>query len=309
MRLSILLPEIGYTDFHITNEKVFEALSVCDDRLKLTSESLVFLEKKKFIGSIPQSATMILAAKELDGSIPNGNYGVCYIDQPRFVFVTLHNYLSNDAKYTREVSKTIIGSDCVINPLSSITAEGVQIGNNVIIEEFAVIRENVVIGDRCIIRSGSIIGGQGFEIKRNGDELIRVEHVGGVIIGNDVEIQHNCCISKAIYPWDNTEIGEHVKVGNLVQIGHGSKIEASVMIAVSSTIAGNSSIGEGTWIGPGVTISNRLNIGKNSKLNIGAVVIKDVPEGGSVTGNFAVPHNEFMYNMLKMERKTGNKRI
>jgi len=303
MKLSLLLPEIGCTDLRIIDERDFETLSVCAENPKLNSSCCVFLEHKKYIGNIPENAAMILTSAELEWKIPDGSYGTCYVDEPRKVFFMLHNYLSGCGEYTRPKAATAVGDNCKISPLSSIAPEGVTIGNDVIIEEFVVIRGNVAIGDRCIVRSGTVIGGQGLEFRRSDGELWRVEHVGGVIIGHDVEIQHNCCVSRAIYPWDDTEIGDFVKIGNLVQVGHGTKIKAGVMVAVGSTITGNINVGEGTWIGPGVTISNRLNIGKSAKLNIGAVVIKDVPEGGSVTGNFAVPHNEFMYNMLIMERK------
>ena len=98
-----------------------------------------------------------------------------------------------------------------------------------------------------------------------------VKHLGGVIINNNVEIQYNTCIDKAVYPWDNTIIGDYCKIDNLVYIGHGVKVNSGCMIAANTTIGGRTRYRKNSWRGLNSTISNGLVIGLFS---LGSVVTK-----------------------------------
>ncbi|MPN11846.1 UDP-3-O-acylglucosamine N-acyltransferase [bioreactor metagenome] len=210
--------------------------------------------------------------------------------------------MSESSDYRRNQYSTIIGHNCNISQLASISNNNVTIGNNVIIEEFVIIRENTVIEDNCIIRAGCTIGGEGFEFKRNANvDIMNVKHCGGLVIKSNVEIQYNTCLDKAIYPWDNTVIGEYTKISNLVYIAHGVKIGDRCLLAANSSIGGRTIIGEDSWLGISATISNGLIVGKNSRVSIGAVVTKNVNEGEIVSGNFAIEHGKFI-NFIKSIR-------
>jgi UDP-3-O-[3-hydroxymyristoyl] glucosamine N-acyltransferase len=179
----------------------------------------------------------------------------------------------------------------------------VTIGDAVVIEEFASIKENTVIGDGSVIRSGVVIGSEGFEIKKyrieEGETVFTVKHLGGVIVGKNVEIMNNSSIEKAIYPWDDTVISDGCRFDNLVLIGHASRMGKRVFIAGESVIAGNVTIGDDVWIGVGATVSNRIVIGNNARVSLGAVVTRDVPENTTVSGNFAVEHSKFIEHLKK----------
>ena len=143
--------------------------------------------------------------------------------------------------YCRDRFRTIIGEHCSISKHCCISDYNVSIGDYVTIEEFVSIRENTTIGNNSIIRAGSIIGGEGFEFKANGAGILSVKHLGGVRIGENVEIQHNTCIDKAVYPWDNTSIGDNSKIDNLVYIAHGVKVSNNVLVVGQSGILGRDS--------------------------------------------------------------------
>jgi UDP-3-O-[3-hydroxymyristoyl] glucosamine N-acyltransferase len=305
MKLSEILPMLGDIEFKIKNERSFEFLSLCEGHPDFAC--CVFIESAKYVESIPKNAVMVLAPHELEEALSanENSYGVCFVNRPRIVFFELHNYLSNVDGYRRPQTKTTMGKNCKISPISSIAENNVVIGDDVTIEEFVVVRENTIIGDRSIIRAGTIVGGQGFEFKRHDNKILGVEHTGGVIIGSDVEIQHNNCIDRAIYPWDNTVIGNFSKTDNLVHIAHATKIGENVLIASCSMIAGRTEIKNNTWIGPGVVISNAIKVGENSRINIGAVVARNVKDGASMTGNFAIPHNKFLHNYRHSLRDVG----
>lgn len=277
--------------YGIKNEKDFQTLGLIASNIGMSM--CTFIDDEKYIDLIPENTNMVITTLQTSKKIKN-NCGICITEQPRLLFFTIHNYLAESKEYCRSEFSTIIGCGCQISKLANISDKNVKIGNNVTIEEFVSIKENVEILDNSIIRAGSIIGGIDFEFKRIKDSIMSVNHYGGVSIGESVEIQHNCSVCRALYPWDNTVIGNNTKIDDLVQISHGVKIGNNVMIVGHTGIGGRTKVGNDTWIGYGVTIKNGLEIGNNCSVNMGAVVTKDVKDNQSVTGNFAIEHEKFI---------------
>ncbi|HBC30507.1 MAG TPA: UDP-3-O-(3-hydroxymyristoyl)glucosamine N-acyltransferase [Clostridiales bacterium] len=298
MLLSNIFKEYGFLiNIVINNEKSF-------DYLALTASNIngllcVFLDDEKYINDISSNVRMVITNKRIGKLLEGTHYGICIVDNPREVFFLVHNYLSEKRCKSGKKEKTIVGKNCNISILSSIAKNNVRIGDNVVIEEFVVVRENTTIGDYSIIRAGSVVGGQGYEFKRVGEGILSVAHAGGVMIGNNVEIQHNTCIDRGVFDWDNTIIGDNCKIDNLVHIAHGVKIGRNSMIVANVGIGGRTIIGENTWIGFSATITNGVSVGDNSRANIGSVVTKSIPNGGSFTGNFAIDHSIFLKNLKK----------
>ena len=267
-----------------------------------------FLDDMKYADSIGPNVRMILTraetAAQLEEADPRAlkDYGICIVESPRNTFFHLHNALKDDQEYLRPQYETKIGEGCSIHPTAYISPVNVTIGSNVVIEEFVSIKENCVIGDGCIIRAGSRIGVQDFEFKREGDTIFGVTHLGGVILGKEVEVQTNSSINKAVYPWDDTVLGDYTKVDDLVHIAHGCKIGKGVMIVAQSGIGGRVVIGDRTWIGFASTIRNGISIGSDARVNMGAVVTKSVGDGEEVTGNFAIPHEKFIEQIKRNSR-------
>lgn len=287
----------GRPAYRLIDERPFECLALCVSELE--RPNLIFIDKEAYIPSIKPSVSMVLTTPALSESVHRTGAGVCIVDQPRSFFFQLHNFLANCSDYIRPPFPVEIGDGCRISPLSSIAGANVRIGSGVVVEEFVTIRENTVIGDNCIVRSGSCIGGQGFEFKRFHNEILSVAHLGGVMIGNNVEIQQNTAVDRAIYPWDDTVIGDHTKIDNLVHIAHAVKIGRCNMIVANSGIGGRTVVGDDCWIGFGATVINGITIGDRARVNMGAVVTKSVPPDGSVTGNFAIDHAQFIQNLKK----------
>lgn len=284
---------------------------ICKNEQRVSSLGLVeyndgkdvctFVDNEYYLEKLSDNIQMVLIGEDLLDTLKQyrKSYGICVVENPRLTYFRLHNYLVNDISYRRTDFKTRIGNNCNISSQAVIADKNVIIGNNVTIEEFAVIRENTVINDNSIIRAGCKIAGEGFEFKNTSEEVFHVSHIGGVIIGESVEIQYNTCIDKAIYPWDNTVIGDHVKIDNLVYIGHAVKVDSRTMIVANSGIGGRVSIGEDVWIGFGATIRNGIHIGDRARTNMGSVVTRNVGTEEAVTGNFAIPHKDFIANLKK----------
>lgn len=263
------------------------AVSKCDEKL------LSFIESAKYLAGLGSNITCLITTEELADKLKD-KYGVIVSSNPRMDYFKLHNKLSENVAYKRKNYSTVIGEGCKISNLASISENNVTIGNNVTIEEFVVIRENTIIGDNSIIRAGVVLGGEGYEYKRVDGIIMNVNHCGGVIIGNNVEVQYNSCIDKALYTWDNTIIGDYTKVDNLVHLEHGVKVGERCLIASKTTFGGRTVIGKDSWVGLGAIISNGLILGDKVNISLGSVVTKNLNDGERVSGNFAISHDKYI---------------
>lgn len=293
MYVSKLLDEMGVS-YRCINEQQISSLGLVE--YNNGKDICTFVESEKYIQEISDNIRMVIINENLLEFLKTqeATYGICIVDNPRITYFRMHNYLAEMGIYQRLKFKTIIGSNCNISEHAIIADKNVVIGNNVTIEEFVVIRENTKIGNNTVVRAGCKLGGEGFEFKNTGTEVFRVKHIGGIVIGDAVEIQYNTCIDKAIYPWDDTVIGDYVKIDNLVYIGHAVKIAPRTMLVANTGIGGRTFIGEDAWIGLGATLRNGIKIGNHARANMGAVVTKNVDNYQAVTGNFAISHEEFI---------------
>lgn len=294
MKISEILNEkennFGITE--IINDIEFQTLglAIADTSLNFCT----FLDNAGYVEQLGDNAVMVITNPEISRLI--ANRGVCISSNPKISFFELHNYLTGFSAYKLcKDFDTIIGENCKISDATSIAKKNVKIGNNVTIEEFVSIKENTEIGDNTFVGAGTIIGGEGYEFKRLIDnKVLSVKHFGWVKIGNNVNIQYNTCVDKAIYPWDATILGDYCKIDNLVHIAHGVKLGKAVFVVAGALLGGRTVIGDNSWVGVGATVSNGLVIGKDARINIGAVATRNVDDNSSVSGNFAIEHKKFI---------------
>ena len=280
----------------------FEVLEYCT--AEVDKKFLSFIEREKFISKISQNVSCVLCTEELVACLPDFIEGICVVEEPKKMFVTLHNELAKSEAYAGPRKPTRIGENCDISDLACIAKENVTIGNNVTIEPFVVINSNVEIGDNCIIRSGTTIGGKGFNFVKTADgEMLGMRDLGRVVLGSNVEICSNCHVANGPLPTDVTRLDDHVKMDVFAQIGHGSRVGRRTLIASGAQISGNVVIEEDCWIGVNATISNRIHIGDNARINLGAVVTKNVEAGTAVSGNFAIDHGRFLSHIKELSKK------
>ena len=300
MILSQVVHVIGLEGLlEIREEQPFDTLGLLASRTELSL--LSFLDNEKYIDKVTGNIRMIVTSPDIAMHIKERNYGLVLTDNPRLLFFHLHNALFENNSYVRETTGNRISKSAKISPFAYIAESNVIIDDEVVIEPFVHIYENTHIGKGSIIRSGTKIGGIGFEFKRENDGILAVNHYGGVHIGENVEIQNNSCIDRAVYPWDDTVVDDNSKLDNFVHVGHAVKIHKNVLIAAGSIIGGRTEIMSDSWIGVGCVLRNGITVGAHARANMGAVVTKDIQLGESVTGNFAIPHDRFIAN-LKMLR-------
>lgn len=210
--------------------------------------------------------------------VNNHNSIVCEHSKEVF-FKILHNFFykckipqiyESAAIFTRNIGSNVnIGHGSFIGK-EVIISDDVIIGNNVCIEN------NVIIGRGAIIHSGAVIGTDGFGFYKNANkENERVVHLGGVIIGRDVEIGANCCINRGTI--DDTYIGNNVKIGSLVVIPHNVRIGDRTIIL--GTLGGNCIVGEDSYIAPFSYIKNQVKVGNKCMVNLNTVLTENLEDG------------------------------
>ena len=270
------------------------------DWLGLTAEEytgkkvLTFLNDEKYYKEIEnnKSVTCIITTKEVLEKIKGNKYGIILSENPRKDFFELHNKLVKENFYFSK-NENKISEKAKISKNANIGEYNIIIEDNVIIEAGVTIYENVTIKKGSIIRSGTRVGGNGFEFSRFGEEVLSIEFAGDVFIDENVEIQNNTCIDRGVF--DRTYLGK-----NVVHIAHDVKIGANTLVVACTLIGGRTKIGNNSYLGPNCTVKNGLILGENSKVSMGAVVTKDVKDNEVVTGNFAIPHKQFIENLKKM---------
>jgi UDP-3-O-[3-hydroxymyristoyl] glucosamine N-acyltransferase len=225
-------------------------------------------------------------------------------DDPRACFYQTHNELAKEKNAS--LPPTVIDSTSQIHSSAYISDVGVTIGANVRIEPMVTLLPGVEIGQNSIVRSGAKIGVEGFEHTRTSQGILSVIHDGKVLIGERVEIGANNTIARGLMG-KNTVIGNDTKTDCLVHIAHCAHVGERCLLTASVTIAGSVIMGDDVWIGPNSSISSQVQIGDSAFVTIGAVVVKTVRPHHQVTGNFAIDHSQFMFNMARSNQKKDSR--
>jgi UDP-3-O-[3-hydroxymyristoyl] glucosamine N-acyltransferase len=174
-----------------------------------------------------------------------------------------------------------IGSHCYIGAAAAV-GEGTRLAARV------TLGERCRIGARGIVHSGVVIGADGFGFAHagQGDDAHweKIEQLGAVSIGDDVEIGANTCIDRGAL--DDTVIGDGVKIDNLVQIGHNVRVGAHTAMAGCVAIAGSTRIGRHCRIAGAASIVGHIELADHVNISAATLVTRSILEPGQYTGVF-----------------------
>lgn len=211
-----------------------------------------------------------------------------------------------------------IGACCVIEAHATIGAGAtlmshVTVGPHAMIGDGATLHSGVRVLDRCevgrvcILHANVVIGADGFGYRPrpDGRGLLKIPHIGNVMIGDDVEIGANTCIDRGKF--GATRIGSGTKIDNLVQIGHNCVIGRCCIICGNAGLAGSVTMGDGVILGGGVCIADNLTIGSGAKIAGMAGVMTDVPAGATYAGAPAMSAGEWRRMQVQLRRLSRNK--
>ncbi|MDM8558885.1 UDP-3-O-(3-hydroxymyristoyl)glucosamine N-acyltransferase [Candidatus Parabeggiatoa sp. HSG14] len=207
-------------------------------------------------------------------------------------------------------SKALLDSTVSVAAQSVIEA-GAKLGKNVIVGPGCVISNGVEIDDSCqlianvtlcsgtqlgkrvIIHPGAVIGSDGFGNANDAGKWVKVPQLGGVIIGDDVEIGANTTIDKGAL--SDTVISEGVKLDNLIQIAHNVQIGEHTAIAGCVGIAGSTKIGRYCMIGGGVGIVGHIDLVDHVIVTGGSIVLQSIREPGVYSSGTPLESNRYWH--------------
>ncbi len=200
----------------------------------------------------------------------------------------------------------VIGADASIGPRSEIGAGCVigarsVIGADCLLHPGVAISYDVRIGDRVVVQSGAVLGSDGFGFAQEGGKWIKIAQLGGVRVGDDVEIGANTTIDRGAL--DDTVIEEGVILDNQIQIAHNVRVGAYTAIAACTGIAGSSRIGRNCTIAGGVGISGHLEICDNVHLGGMCMVTRSITEPGAYGSALSsMPMDEYLKNSARFRK-------
>jgi len=156
-----------------------------------------------------------------------------------------------------------VGAGAVIGPRASVgpgsvVLGGAQVGADTRLVARVTLGETVRLGERCVLYPGCVIGADGFGHAPDNGSYVKVPQLGGVVIGDDVEVGANTTIDRGAI--GDTVIGNGVKIDNQVQIGHNVRVGEHTVIAGCAGISGSATIGRRCMIGGMVGIVGHLEI-------------------------------------------------
>lgn len=195
-----------------------------------------------------------------------------------FSYVGRHTRIGDNTIIHEQV---YIGDDCTI-------------GKNCIFYPGVRIYPGMVIGNNVILHSGVVIGADGFgNAPRPDGSWEKIEHLGNVVIGNDVEIGANTTVDRA--QMESTVIGNGVRIDNLCMIAHNVIIGDHTAMAAQTGIAGSAEIGKYCILAGQVGIAGHVKIADHTTLMGQSGVIGNIrTEGQTLLGSPAIPAGEYM---------------
>ncbi len=280
-----------------------------------TPSTISFLSNSKYQPQLArsQAACVLVSPAMRDVAVARG--AAIVLDDPYLGFARLTQLW---AKRTRTAAPAGVHASAVVDPSATI-GEGAAVGPLAVIEAGTIIGRGAVVGSHCVIganavigentrlsshvnfgfgcsigargivHGGVVIGADGFGFAPIEGRWEKIEQLGNVRIGNDVEIGANTCIDRGAL--DDTVIEDGVKLDNLIQIGHNVRIGAHTAMAGCVGVAGSANIGAHCQVGGGAVILGHLTLADKVIISAASVVMRSILKPGQYSGVFPIDDN------------------
>jgi len=188
----------------------------------------------------------------------------------------------------------VVHPEAVVDPTASIgplcvVERGAHVGAGSWLKSRVTVGEDCRIGARCIVHAGVVIGADGFGFAPQKGQWVKIEQLGAVRIGDDVEIGANTCIDRGAL--DDTVIEDGVKLDNLVQIGHNVHVGRHSAMAGCVGVAGSATIGAHCTVGGGGIVLGHLTLADHVHVSAATTVTRSITRPGQYTGMFPIDDN------------------
>ncbi|MEQ1935096.1 MAG: UDP-3-O-(3-hydroxymyristoyl)glucosamine N-acyltransferase [Fimbriimonadaceae bacterium] len=233
------------------------------------------------------------------------------VDRPREAFLKLLMLCERKPHFEAGIHPTaVISAQATISPSASIgpyvviegdasievgaaimpfcfIGPGCVIGRGTRLHPRVTLVQDVKLGANCTVHPGVVLGADGFGFVWDGARRVKVPQVGGVDIGDNVELGANTTVDRSTA--GDTTIGNGSKLDNLIQVAHNCHIGEHTVIAAQSGIAGSSSIGDRCDVGGMTGLKDHIKVGNDIQLGGMSGLEKDLMEPGAYIGRPALP--------------------
>ena len=301
-------------------EKVIYGLATLQDA---NNEQLSFLANAHYRKLLEHSQAGAILLAATDAADYAGNCLV--VPDPYLAYAELSHYFDRTPQHAAGIHPSAVIAD------SALIDSTASIGPGVVIEEHAVIGAGVVIGAQCfigarsriadhgrllarvtiyhdvtigqrvVIQSGAVIGGEGFGFAKHKGSWHKIAQIGGVTIGDDVEIGANTTIDRGAL--SDTLIGNGVKLDNQIQIAHNVQIGDHTAIAACVGISGSAKIGRNCMLAGGVGLVGHIDICDDVLVTGMTMVTHSITEPGAYSSGTAMqPAAEWKKNAVRFRQ-------
>lgn len=268
-----------------------------------------------------QASAVIMRAADYQGI---EKFSVILSDNPYLSYAHIAQILNPPPEFVAEVHQSVvIGAnsdihDSVYLGPNVVLGEQVKLEQGVVIDAGSYVGNNstigahtriaanvtvldeVTIGKRAIIHSGAVIGADGFGFANDQGRWVKIPQVGGVIIGDDVEIGACSTIDRGAI--DDTRVGNGVKFDNHIQIGHNVSIGEHTAMAARAGVAGSTTVGAYCNIAGGVGIAGHITIAEGTTITGMSMVSRSLKKGVHSSGMPVQVAGEWRKNAVRLRR-------
>lgn len=258
---------------------------------------IAFLSHPRYRALLPQSGAacvIVSAASEAEARMR----GACIVTaDPYLYFARLTQLWRRRRDGTRTAGvhpSAVVAPSARIDPTASVgplcvIEDGAQVGAHTVLSSRVTLGAHCSIGQHCIVHAGVVIGADGFGFAPTEGSWEKIEQLGSVRIGDDVEIGANTCIDRGAL--GDTVIEDGVKLDNLVQIGHGVRIGKHSALAGCAGVAGSATIGAHCTVGGGAVVLGHLELADHVHVSAASVVTRSLLQPGQYSGFFPIDEN------------------
>jgi len=261
------------------------------------ANTLSFLSHPRYAAQLAQSQAGCVIVAPATREAARARGAVIVTPDPYLYFARLTQWWAARARPAPPAGvhpSAVVDPSATIAPSASIGAlcvigAGASIGEHTRLAPRVTVGDDCRVGARCIVHSGVVIGADGFGFAPDQGRWEKIEQLGAVRIGDDVEIGANTCIDRGAL--DDTVIEDGVKLDNLVQIGHNVHVGAHSAMAGCVGIAGSAVIGAHCTVGGGAIVLGHLTLADHVHISAASVVMRSIRQPGQYSGVFPIDEN------------------
>lgn len=282
-----------------------------------------FLANPQYRKFLVDTQASVVLLKPADADLFAGD--ALLVPDPYLAYARISHLFDPKPKAVAGIHPTaIVADDAQVDPAASIGAfaiiesgarieAGVTIGAHCFIGARSVIGEggwlaprvtlyhDVRIGKRVVIQSGAVLGGEGFGFANEKGVWQKIAQIGGVLIGDDVEIGVNTAIDRGALA--DTRIGNGVKLDNQIQIAHNVQIGDHTAMAACVGISGSAKIGKHCMLAGGVGLVGHIEICDGVFITGMTMVTHSITEPGSYSSGTAMqPAGEWRKSAARLRK-------